>query len=83
MSCTCNEAVHSNPTVAAMWKSLRTHAPDPSSLEPQYCRAICQEIGERLRYSLGRTGSPVPVHLRRLVNRFAELDGVAPSIIPD
>ena len=81
--CTRNEAVHISPTVAAMLEPVRTHAPDPSSLEPHYCRAICQEIGERLWFYLGRDPSPVPMRLRRLVTRFAELDGVAPSIIPD
>jgi hypothetical protein len=52
-------------------------------LEPKHCRAICEEISERLRPSLARDTSPIPMPLRDLVDRIAELEGAAPPIIPD
>ena len=76
-------AVHIKPMVAAMVEPPRTRAPDPSSLEPQHSRAICDEVGERLQHILGRDASPVPKRLRKLVDPFAELDGGAPSIVPN
>ncbi len=52
-------------------------------LDSTHCRAICDEIGERLRDVLGRDASEIPPYLRRLVDRFAELERVpAPSIVP-
>jgi hypothetical protein len=53
------------------------------ALEPEHCRAIYEEIGDRLRPALARDTSPVPLPLRKLVDRFAQVDGNAPSIIPD
>ena len=71
-------------TVAAMAKPLPPLGPDLiEALEPKHCRAICEEIGERLRHSLARDTSPVPTRLRKLVDRIAELEGAAPPIIPD
>jgi hypothetical protein len=56
-----------------------------------HARAICDEVGDRLRYFLRETAE-LPQHLKRLVERLAELDGevvlataaseVAPSIMP-
>ena len=67
-----------------MAKPLPPHDADlTDTLEPGHSRAICQEIGERLRYSLARDTPPVPTRLRKLVDRIAELEGTAPSIIPD
>ena len=52
------------------------------ALESKHCRAICHEIGDRLRHDL--TGaSPLPTRLRKLVNRIAELEGNSPPITPD
>ena len=48
-------------------------------LEPDHCRAICEEIGERLQHSLARDTSPLPMHLRKMVDRIAELEGNAPQ----
>ena len=62
-----------------MDEPLRTHAP----LEPKHCRAICDEIRERLRQSLARNASPVPPRLRKLLGQFAELQGDAPPILDD
>ena len=46
-----------------------------------HSRAICDEIGERLRETLRR--EELPPRLQFLVDRLAELDGrSAPSIVP-
>jgi hypothetical protein len=48
-----------------------------------HCRAICDEIGERLRCALSREASEIPPFLRELVDRLAGLERVdAPSIVP-
>jgi hypothetical protein len=48
-----------------------------------HSRAICDEIGERLRETLRREALELPPHLQLLVDRLAELDGgSAPSIVP-
>jgi hypothetical protein len=52
------------------------------ALEPKHCRAICQEIGDRLRQEL--TGaSPLPTRLRKLVDQIAEPEGNSPPIMPE
>ena len=73
------------PTVAAMAKHLPPQGPHlTEALEPDHCRAICEEIGERLQHSLARDTSPLPTRLRKMVDRIAELEGNAPpSLIPD
>jgi hypothetical protein len=51
-------------------------------LDHTHCRAICDEIGERLRQTLGREPK-IPPHLRRLIDRLGELDDVwSPGIVP-
>ena len=51
-------------------------------LDHTHCRAICDEIGERLRNILA-PGPEMPPHLWSLLARFDELDRVAaPSIVP-
>jgi len=62
-----------------MDEPLRTHVP----LEPKHYRAICDEIGERLRLSLARDAPPVPPRLRKLLGQFAKLQSGAPPILPD
>jgi hypothetical protein len=62
-------------------------ARDPKNLRihPTHCRAICDEIGERLRESLGRESTDMPPYLRRLVDRLDELDldnVSSPGIVP-
>ena len=55
----------------------------PLQLHSGHCRAICDEIGERLRIVLDKETSEIPQQLRLLLDRLAELDGAqAPSIIP-
>jgi hypothetical protein len=48
-----------------------------------HSRAICDEIGERLRQTLRKESVALPPSLQLLVDRLAELDGAAaPSIVP-
>ena len=48
-----------------------------------HSRAICDEIGERLRDVLNREVSVIPSFLAQLIDRLAELERVpAPSIVP-
>jgi hypothetical protein len=51
------------------------------ALDHTHCRAICDEVGERLRMVL--KVPEMPSYLSRLVDRLAELDREAsPSIVP-
>jgi len=55
----------------------------PVQIDSGHCRAICDEIGDRLRILLDKEASQMPRQLRLLVDRLAELDGEqAPSIVP-
>lgn len=48
-----------------------------------HSRAICDEIGERLRETLRREAPELPPRLQLLVDRLAEFDGRStPSIVP-
>lgn len=48
-----------------------------------HCRAICDEIGDRLRIILDREAAPLPPRLLMLMQRLIEQDLVqAPSIAP-
>jgi hypothetical protein len=52
-------------------------------LSSEHCRAICDEIGERLRFALAKDSGEMPRRLQLLIDRLAELDRVqAPSIVP-
>ena len=52
-------------------------------LHSAHCRAICDEIGERLRIVLDLEASPLPPRLQLLMARLIEQDQVqAPSIVP-
>jgi hypothetical protein len=52
-------------------------------IESGHCRAICDEIGERLRVLLDQEATEIPPRLRLLIDRLAELDRKqAPSIVP-
>jgi hypothetical protein len=50
-------------------------------LDHIHCRAICDEIGERLREVLRREASAIPPRLLMLIDALAELDR-GPSIVP-
>ena len=53
------------------------------ALDGTHSRAICDEIGERLRDALSREVSEIPSYLCQLIDRLAELERVpAPSIVP-
>jgi hypothetical protein len=55
----------------------------PVQLDSGHCRAICDEIGDRLRILLDKEAGAIPQQLRVLIDRFAELDGEqTPSIVP-
>ena len=52
-------------------------------IDSLHCRAICDEIGERLRIVLDRESTALPQRLQLLMARLAEQDLLmAPSIAP-
>jgi hypothetical protein len=52
-------------------------------LDHTHCRAICDEIGERLRETMGQESTNMTPYLRRLVDRLDELDNISsPGIAP-
>ena len=52
-------------------------------IDSSHCRAICDEIGDRLRIMLDREATVLPPRLQMLMQRLAEQDFVlAPSIVP-
>jgi hypothetical protein len=52
-------------------------------LDSSHCRAICDEIGERLRMILDHEAAPLPPGLQLLMLRLFEQDmAQAPSIAP-
>jgi len=52
-------------------------------INPMHSRAICDEIGERLRQVLKRESVGLPPRLQLLVDRLAELDGAGcAAIVP-
>ena len=48
----------------------------------EHARAICDEIGDRLRYALRADYAELPPRLLELVIRLAELDSESPSLVP-
>ena len=59
------------------------------NLDPTHCRAICDEIGERLAFIMAPTASDIPPRLLYLIGKLAELEDAAlprlesaPSIVP-
>ncbi len=51
-------------------------------IDSSHCRAICDEIGARLRTILDRESSAMPPQLQLLMDRLAEQDReLAPSIV--
>lgn len=52
-------------------------------IDSTHCRAICDEVGERLRAILGREPPAASRRLQSLIHRLSELDHQpAPSIAP-
>jgi hypothetical protein len=56
----------------------------PLQIDSGHCRAICDEIGDRLRLLLDKEAGEIPQSLTLLIDRLAELDRPrqAPSIVP-
>jgi hypothetical protein len=50
-------------------------------IDHTHCRAICDEIGDRLRDILKREASEVPPRLLELIDKLTELEH-QPSIVP-
>ncbi|MGY4622813.1 hypothetical protein [Bradyrhizobium sp. USDA 4486] len=55
---------------------------DRIDIDHTHSRAIVREIGERLQACLGQDGE-LPDGLRRQIDQLRELDGEAPSTVPD
>jgi hypothetical protein len=51
------------------------------AIDHTHCRAICDEIGDRLRDILKREVSEIPPRLLVLITKLAQLEH-APSIVP-
>lgn len=52
-------------------------------IDSEHCRAICDEIGERLRIMLDREATPLPPRLQVLMLKLAAQElGGSPSIAP-
>lgn len=53
-------------------------------IDSLHCRAICEEIGERLQIMLRPDAANLPARLQMLIDRLADQDReLAPSIVPD
>jgi hypothetical protein len=61
---------------------MPTLNPMPLQLGSEHCQAICEEVAERLRILLDRDSRALPPRLQLLLDRLAELDHEAPSIVP-
>jgi hypothetical protein len=55
--------------------------PEALVIDHAHCRAICDEIGERLRQVLKPKALEIPQRLLMLLDRLAKLEQ-APSIVP-
>ena len=60
-----------------------THPLTPTDVvvSPFHIRAICDEIGERLRYALRQDALDIPPRLIALIDKLAEMEHM-PSIVP-
>lgn len=53
-------------------------------IDSVHCRAICEEIGERLRTVLRPEMAGLPIRLQVLIDRLADQDReMAPAIVPN
>jgi hypothetical protein len=51
-------------------------------IAPEHARAICEEIGWRLRHALRGDYADLPPRLRELVDQLAQQECDAPSLVP-
>ena len=51
--------------------------------EPAHLRAICDEVGERLRMLLDEAALPIPDYLMSLIAQLDDPTCWSPSIVPD
>jgi hypothetical protein len=62
---------------------MSSHDASSLQIDNEHCRAICDEIGDRLRVILRREATEPPPRLLFLLNRLAESEfEPAPSIVP-
>ncbi len=62
---------------------MSSQQPSSLQIDHEHCRAICDEIGERLRLILKPEAAELPERLSRLLQRLAEMEHEpAPSIVP-
>jgi hypothetical protein len=54
----------------------------PINIDHTHSRAICREIGERLRFDHFRAEAELPASFKKQVDRLRELEGEPPSIVP-
>ena len=54
----------------------------PHPITSEHARAICEEIGDRLRHALRGDYADLPPRLRQLLVRLEQLDCEAPSLVP-
>ena len=51
-------------------------------IDQSHSRAICHEIGQRLRFEVFRDSTGIPADLRIRIERLRELDDDSPPIDP-
>ena len=54
---------------------------EPHPIAPEHARAICDEIGERLRHALRGDYADLPPRLRELMDELFLQDREAPSLV--
>jgi hypothetical protein len=51
-------------------------------ISSEHCRAICDEVGQRLRQYIDRTSDTPPPKLLELIRKFEVRELEAPSLVP-
>jgi len=68
--------------ILARWRAGPMADVGACNLASEHLRAICDEIGERLRWSLSRELPEPSVRLQVALLRLREADEIAPSVVP-